>query len=258
MASRDHGGGERNAGVTMETQLSRQCLEVLHAKTVKDFVRISGEFGRSMGFHTMGAMVITDHSPHLSETQSITTAPADYMPTFDDPNGAKLDPVLQHCKRSSAPIVWDQKTYVTAGRMDFWDHQAAFGYQSGVGVAIHLPHGRHFALGFDSDKRSCAPRKAMLGLTLDFLMFASYAQAAAFDLCVPYEGGSNANVIAVGELDALRRSIDGLSDWEVGNAMGISETEVLLRVRRAMQKLGCATKYEAALRAIRLGLITCS
>ena len=242
----------------METQLNRQCLEVLHAKTVKDFVRISAEFGQSMGFHTMAAMVVTDHSPHLSECQSVTNASPDYMPTFDDPDGARLDPVLQHCKRSSAPIAWDQRTYVAAGRMDFWEHQAAFGYRSGIGVAIHLPRGRHFALGFDSDERSCASRKAMLGLTLDFVMFASYAQAAAFDLCLPYAEGRNESVIAAGELDALRRSIDGLSDWEVGNAMGISETEVLLRVRRAMMKLGCATKYEAGLRAIQLGLIACN
>ena len=242
----------------METQLHRQCLEVLHAKTVKDFVRISAEFGQSMGFHTMAAMVVTDHSPHLSEIRSVTTAAPDYMPTFDDPDGMRLDPVLQHCRRSSAPIVWDQRTYVDAGRMDFWDHQAAFGFRSGIGVAIHLPHGRHFALGFDSAARSCMPRRTKLGLMLDFQMFASHAQAAAFELCLPYPGGRTENVIATGELDALRRSIDGLSDWEVGNAMGISETEVLLRVRRAMTKLGCATKYETALRAIRLGLITCS
>lgn len=142
--------------------------------------------------------------------------------------------------------------------MDFWDHQAAFGYQSGIAVAIHLPRGRHFVFGFDSDRRSCAPKRAVLGLSLDFLMFVSYAQAAAFDLCLPYEGSRNESVIATGELDALRRSIGGLTDWEVGNAMGISESEVLLRVRRAVTKLGCATKYEAGLRAIRLGLVTCA
>ena len=97
----------------------------------------------------------------------------------------------------------------------------------------------------------------MLGVTLDFQTFASFAQAAAFDLCIPYAGGRNEKVIAMGELDALRRSIDGLNDWEVGNAMGISEREVTLRLRRAMAKLGCTTKYEAALRAIRMGLVDC-
>ncbi len=241
----------------METQLHRQCLEVLHAKTVKDFVRISGEFGQSMGFHTMGSVVITDHSPDLSEFQSVTNAPPDWMPAFQDLELARLDPVLQHCKLSSSPIVWDQGTYVAAGQPDLWDHQAAYGYQSGIGVAIHLPRGRHFVFGFDSDERSCATRRAKLGLTLDFQTFVSHAQAAAFDLCIPYTGSRRVNMLATGELDALRRSMDGLTDWEVGDAMGISEKEVLLRLRRAMTKLGCTTKYEAAIRAIRLGLVTC-
>ena len=124
-------------------------------------------------------------------------------------------------------------------------------------MGIHLPHGKHFAFGFDSEERNCAPKKALLGLTLDFMKFSYYAQAAAFDLCLPYAGASDGNTLAQGELDALRRSIDGFSDWEIGDAMGISDTEVQLRLRRATRKLGCATKYEAALRAIRLGLATC-
>ena len=241
----------------MDTQLNRQCLEVLHAKTVKEFVRISAEFGQSMGFHTMAAMVISDHAPDFTEVQSVTDAPPEYMPIFEDLNSAKADPVLQHCKQSSSTIVWDQRTYVAAGRGDFWEHQAAFGYQSGIGVAIHLPRGRHFALGFDSDERCCVTQKALLGLSLDFALFASYAQAAAFDLCIPYAQSSNACALAAGELDALKRSMDGLNDWEVGHAMGISETEVLLRLRRASTKLGCSTRYEAALRALRLGLVEC-
>ena len=242
----------------METQLHRQCLEVLHAKTVKDFVRIAAEFGRSTGFHTMGSVVITEHSPGLSEFQSATNAPPDWLPEFQDLALARLDPVLQHCKRSSSPIIWDQTYYVAAGQADLWDHQAAYGYKSGIGVAIHLPRGRHFLFGFDSDQRSCTTRTAKLGLALDFQTFVSYAQAAAFDLCIPYAGSHHMDTLAQGELEALRRSMDGLSDWEVGTAMGISEKEVLLRLRRAVTKLGCSTKYEAAIRAIRIGLVTCS
>ncbi len=241
----------------MDTQLNRQCLEVLHAKTVKDFVRISGEFAESMGFHTMAAMVVTDHSPHLSEFQTVTNAPPDYLPTFEDVDSARLDPVSQYCKKFSSPIVWNQNTYVAAGRADFWEHQAAFGLQSGICVAFHLPRGKHFMFGLTSDKRDCGARKAILGLTLDVKTFAAYAQAAAFDHCAPYIRSSDEKILAASELDALRRSMDGLSDWEVGCAMGISETDVLLRLRRATEKLGCSTKYEAALRAIRLGLVAC-
>ena len=241
----------------MDTQLNRQCLEVLHAKTVKDFVRISGEFGKLMGFHTMGSLVVTDHSPNLTEFQSITNAPPDYLPTFEDADSAKLDPVSQYCKRSSSPLVWSQETYVAAGRTDLWEQQVPFGFQSGICVAFHLPRGRHFMFGLTSDRRTCGARGAMLGLTLDIRQFAAYAQAAAFDLCAPYAQGYDKGALAASELDALRRSMDGLNDWEVACAMGISETEVLLRLRRATAKLGCATKYEAALRAIRLGLVAC-
>jgi DNA-binding CsgD family transcriptional regulator len=239
------------------TQLNRQCLEVMHAKTVAEFVHLSGKVAQSMGFHSMGALIVIDHTPCFSEFRSVTDAPAEYLPIFEDVQTAKLDPVTQHCKRFSSSIVWDQKTYVDAGRADLWEHQAAFGYQSGVGVAMHLPRGKHFMLGFDSDDRSCVSPKARLGLTLDFLTFTAYAQAAAFDLCLPYVRGESPNALATGELDALRRSMDGLSDWEVGNAMGISETEVLLRLQRAMKKLGCATRYEAAIRALKLGLVAC-
>ncbi len=55
----------------MDTQLNRQCLEVLHAKTVKEFVRISGQVARSMGFQTMGALVVTDHSFQHSGIRSL-------------------------------------------------------------------------------------------------------------------------------------------------------------------------------------------
>ena len=112
--------------------------------------------------------------------------------------------------------------------------------------------------GVDANRKSCGAQKAIQGLASDIREFAAFAQAAAFDLCLPYSRPSTREgTLAKAELDALRRSMDGLNNWEVGRAMAISETEVLLRLRRAIHKLGCTNKYEAALRAIRLGLVDC-
>ena len=241
----------------METRLHRQCLEVLHARTVKDFVRISAEFGRSMGCQSMAAMVVTTHAPGLTEVRSVTSTPPEYLPLFEDEEAGSRDPVFLHCKHSSQPIVWSQDTYVQAGQADLWDEQAAFGLRSGIGVALHLPRGRHFVFGINSERDVCCERKAKLGMTLDLHQFAAYAQAAAFDLCTPYAPSENSAIPAPGELEALRRSMDGLNDREVADAMGISEMEVLLRLRRAMVTLGCATRYEAALRLIRMGIVKC-
>ena len=242
----------------METQLNRQCLEVLHAGTIEEFVRTTAKFGESMECHSMASMVVMVHSPYLTQMQALTNLAPEYVPVFENSEGARRDPIFRHCRHSSMPIVWSQGTYVEAGQPDLWDEQAAFGFRSGIAVAFHLPRDRHFVFGFNSDKRACFDRRARLGSTLDMQEFAAYAQAAAFDLLIPYPLGADRHLPAPGELDALRRSMDGLSDWEVGHAMGISEKEVLLRLRRATAKLGCATKYEAALRAIRLGLVDCS
>ena len=241
----------------MQIQLNRRCLEVLHAKTVEEFLRISVDFVRALGGHTVAATVVTDHSPSLTEFQSVTNAPRAYLPAFEDMASAKLDPVSQHCKRSFSPIAWDQDLYVSRGRGDFWEHQSEFGYLSGISVAFHLPRGKHFMFGMDSDLRVLASKKDMRQLESDIHTFAAHSQAAAFDLCLPYPKEIDCDVLPSGELDALRRSMDGLSNWEVGRAMGISETEVLLRIQRAMQRLGCTTKYEASLRAIKLGLVDC-
>jgi DNA-binding CsgD family transcriptional regulator len=241
----------------METQMNRRCLDILHASSVSEFKRLNVEFIHSLGFQTISATVVTDHSSSLTDFQSVTNAPVDYMPCFEDMDSARLDPVSQHCKRSSSPIVWDQDFYVGEGRGDYWEEQAAFGYKSGICVAFHLPRGRHFMYGVDSPKRSCGSKKDARSLSTDVQEFAAYAQAAAFDLCMPYSRTETRGELAIGELDALRRSMDGLNNWEVGRAMAISDTEVMLRLRRAMHKLGCANKYETALRAIRLGLVDC-
>ena len=242
----------------METQIDRHCNDVLRATSVKEFSRHIASFIQFIGLETVGATVILDHGRGLTEFQSVTNAPAGYLSDFQDIESARLDPVSQHCKRSSAPIVWDQDFYCCKRRADYWERQAAFGLRSGVSVALHLPRGRHFLFGADCDRRTCGDERRRRELCADIKHFASYAQAAAFDLCLPYEQPNDQTKLAKGELDALRWSIDGLCDWEVGRAMAISETEVTLRLRRAMLKMGCASKYEAGLRAIRLGLVDCA
>ena len=51
---------------------------------------------------------------------------------------------MQHCRRQSLPIIWDQGTYTSQGQGDLWEEQARFGYQTGIAMALHLPEGRHF------------------------------------------------------------------------------------------------------------------
>ena len=240
-----------------ETLHERRCLEILHSESVAEFSKLLGRFTNSVGFDSFGTTVITDHSSGMTEFQSLTNASSAYLEDFQDLASAKFDPVSQHCKRSSLPIIWDQRFYVAADRGDFWEHQAAFGLKTGISIAWHLPHGRHFLFGVSLDQENCGNERRTRELASELSILGSYAQAAAFDICIPYERSTDNLKIAKSELDVLRWGLDGLCNWEIGRTMGISETEVALRFHRVIAKLGCANRYEACLRAIRLGLVHC-
>jgi DNA-binding CsgD family transcriptional regulator len=232
------------------------CLEMLHSQSVKEFSKRLFAFTEGLGFTTVAAMVITDHSPTLTEFQTVTNAPTSYLTDFENLELGRIDPVSQHCKKSNAPIVWDRLTYASPQEKDLWQHQAEFGFRSGLAVAMHPGRCRHFMFGADWNHDSCARVPHFKRISEDLLEFASHAQAAAFELCQPAARLLDPpQLLSRRELDALSRSMDGHTSWEIGAAMSISERHATLLLHRAMNALGCSTKYEAVLRAIRLGLI---
>ncbi len=240
----------------MDSLLNRKCLDVLHAGTVKDFTKQLVDFAQGLGFSTVSALVITDHSPTLTEFQTVTNAPEAYLKDFENLALGRIDPVSQHCKRSSNPIVWDRRTYASPTERGLWEHQATFGYKSGFAFAMHFARGRHYMFGADWDHDRCENVSNYKQILEDLLTFATHAQAAAFDLCIPSAPDPNNSwSLAKCEIEALRWTMDGKTSWEVAEEVSISERHATLLMHRAMQKLGCSNKYETVLRAIRLGLV---
>ena len=236
----------------------KRCLDVLHATSVKDFTRQIVTFVQDLGFSTFAAMVVTDHSPTLREFHTVNNAPEAYAETFRDRRFTVIDPVLQHCKHSSSPFVWDRRNYACPQTRPLWEGQEPFGYRSGLAVGMHFARGRHFVFGANWSKDRCEDAPRFKSIAEDLLSFAEHAQAAAFELTLPSKvDRSNILSLASAELEALRWTMDGMTSWEVADRMSISERHVTLLLRRAMHQLGCSSRYEAGLRAIRLGLIEC-
>lgn len=236
----------------------KRCLNVLHATSVKDFTRQIVAFVQDLGFSTFGAMVVTDHSPTLREFHILNNAPEAYLETFRDRRLTVIDPVLQHCKHSRSPFVWDRRVYSSPHTQPLWEGQEPYGYRSGLAVGMHFARGRHFVFGANWARERCEDAPHFKAIAEDLLSFAAHAQAAAFELTLPSKRDRNgAWSLATSELEALRWTMDGMTSWNVADRMSISERHVTLLLRRAMQKLGCSSKYETGLRAIRLGLIEC-
>ena len=234
----------------------KRCLDVLHSTSVADFKNQVVAFVQHLGFSTFGTLVVTDHSSALREFKSLNNAPEAYVEAATYSKFTLIDPVLQHCKLSNAPIVWDQRDYAFTHTRPLWEEQEPFGYKSGLAVGMHFARGRHFVFGANWARDRCSNAPHFKSIAEDLLSFAEHAQAAAFELTLPARQAPDAPLsLANLELEAIRWTMDGMNSWEVADRMLISERHATLLTRRAMHKLDCSTKYEAVLRAIKLGLI---
>ncbi|MDC8786551.1 autoinducer binding domain-containing protein [Roseateles koreensis] len=230
---------------------------VLEAKSRDQFRSEIVHFAQGLGFSTVSATAVVDRTPGVSDFETVDNTPAAYIAHFQDKETWRKCPVMQHCKRQSIPIVWNQDTYVASGQGDLWEDQAKFGYQTGMALALHMPDGRHFMLGMESSRPLPTESTVLTRMLADLQLFAVYAQEAAWRVMLPSPLGTFGPTqrLTPRELEALRWTMDGKTAWEVGVILSISERTAVLHISNAMRKLECNTKHQAVLKALRLGLI---
>ncbi len=228
---------------------------VMEARSREEFKDQVVRFALSLGFETVSAMTVVDHGLGNSEFIVVDNTPQQYAEPYGDPNIGRRDPVMQHCRRQSVPIIWDQGTYVTQGAGELWEEMSQYGYCTGIAMALHLPEGRHFQLGVDRDRPLPSDPVELQRIVADLQLFAVHAQDAALRLLLPTSLQPERPALTPRELEALRWTMEGKTAWEVGAILGISERTAVLHVNNAMHKLGCVNKHQAVLKALRLGLI---
>jgi DNA-binding CsgD family transcriptional regulator len=228
---------------------------VLEAQTREEFGSELSRFTQSLGFATYSALTVVDRGMGESEFIAVDNTPLNFAETFNDPSVGRRDPVMQHCRTQSMPIVWDQRTYVNSGAAELWEQQASFGYVTGIAMALHLPEGRHFVLGVDRDKPLPEDPGELQRTVADLQLFAVHALDAAMRILVPKALQPERPALTPRELEALRWTMEGKTAWEVGSILGITERTAVLHINNAMHKLGAVNKHQAVLKALRLGLI---
>jgi DNA-binding CsgD family transcriptional regulator len=228
---------------------------VLQAGNREEFRDEIVRFARGLGFDTVSAMAVIDHGIGRSEFITVDNTPVAYVDAFHNTSAMRRDPVMQHCKRQSLPIIWDQHTYTSNGQGELWEEQARFGYHTGIAMALHLPEGRHFQMGVDRDRALPADHMELTRLVADLQLFAVHALDAAMRVLIPRADTSELPALTPRELEALRWTMDGKTAWEVGAILGISERTAVSHLNNAMRKLGCVNKHQAVLKALRLRLI---
>lgn len=235
--------------------LQGHYLSVLQSQDRDEFQREVVRFTQELGFERVSALTVIDQPSGGPQFIPVHNTPAAFLSVYNDAPRGRIDPVMQHLRRSSVPLMWDQGTYVGAQLGEQWEVQAQFGYQTGISLAMHLPDGRHFTLGLMRNEPLPKESAALTRLVADVQLFAVYAQEAAFRVLVPTAAQPETPGLTPRELEGLKWTMEGKTAWEVGAILGISERTAVLHINNAMHKLGCINKHQAVLKALKLGLI---
>jgi DNA-binding CsgD family transcriptional regulator len=181
--------------------------------------------------------------------------PDGYLAAFNNTENAKLDPVMQHLKHHSAPIVWGQSNYLEAGQGALFEEQAPFGLRHGIAVALHLPGNRHVAVGFESPDPLPSTVAARTEMLARFQLYAAYFTDAAERLLIAPGIEREVAGVTQREREAILWTSQGKTAWEIGQILSLSESMVNKVLGAIQQKLGCVTKAQTVAKAIRLGII---
>lgn len=230
-------------------------MSVLEARSVDALRHEIVRFANQLEFECVAATAVTQRPFGEPEFITVNNIPEAYLAKSVDPQRARRDPVAQHCKRSSVPIAWSRDTYVAAGLDDQWEEQAPFGFATGISLALHLPEGRHFMFGVDRSAALPDSPAALTRLVADLQLFAVHAWEAAVRLLLPGAPVVEPPSLSPRELECLRWTMEGKTAWELGSILGVSERTVTFHITNVVQKLDCATKHQAVIKAMRLGLI---
>jgi DNA-binding CsgD family transcriptional regulator len=235
--------------------LNGDYQSVLEATNQEEFRSVVFRFAQRLGFDTVSAMVAVDRVGAPPEFVAVHNTPLAFQQTFEDLSIGRRDPVTQHCKRSSVPIIWGQHTYLKNHAIELWEHQAQFGYRNGIAMALHLPEGRHFLLGVDRDQVLPSDSAELTRIVADLQLFAVHAQDTALRVLVSEAARPELPALTPRELEVLRWTMDGKTSSEISMMLGIGDRTTVFHLQNAMQKLNCNSKHVAVVKALRLGLI---
>ncbi len=231
-------------------------LDVSQAQDRATFERRLLGFVGNLGFELASAAVAVDRPGQNSQVIMIGNTPQAFYEASRSAEDWRRDPVLKRLRASSLPFIYDQDLYVADGAADLWEEQAAFGYRTGISMALHLPEGRHFLLGVDRAAPLPESIDEVTRMMADLQLLAAYAQETAVRLLLMEERKPERVIhLTPREREVLAWTREGKSAWAVGQILAMSEHTVNYHLRNVMKKLDVSSKHLAILRALAQGLL---
>lgn len=230
----------------------QRLLDLSQAADGDSFQRQLVDLANEMEFGLVSGLVVTEMPSGPPHVVRVGNTPSAYLEAFKNVDTSARDPVLQRLKTLSVPVIYDQNLYVHESVGDLWEEQAAYGYRTGISVALHLPGQRHFVLGLDRETALPKSEIRLMRMLGDLQLLVVHAQETALRLF----GKPQTDVtLSPKEQLILRMTMQGKSAKVIGAEIHSAEATINFHLQNARVKLGVTSKHQAVLKAQSLGLI---
>jgi DNA-binding CsgD family transcriptional regulator len=233
----------------------QQLIDVGLSEDIASFERRLVATADALGFPIISGMLVRGAFKD-AEAQLTTfgNTPAGHIDAAHDRNDGLKDPVIDGLLTQTAPVIYDQDTYVKAGVGELWERQAPYGYKTGIAVKLHLPGDKHFMLGVDREEALPQVGAQLMQMVAGLQLLAAHALTAADRLLSPRLHSEEFPKLTRRELDVLSWTAQGKTAWEVSVILGMSEKTVNFHLGNAMRKLQVSSKHQAVLKCVAAGV----
>lgn len=210
----------------------------------------------ALGFGLCGGTFIRGRlSSGNATVRALGNPPDGFLEASRSLDAGLRDPLLTAMLAKPGMFTYDQALYTESGAADLWDNQAAFGFRSGMAVALHeTSHLELFSFGVDGPDSLPTQAASRLALEAQLRMVAMHAHEAAKRLWTA-RVAVDLNAVNAEETEALKWASDGMCVWVRGDKLVHSRPGLASAQRSAARKLGTFGPG-AVLRAIEGGLIS--
>lgn len=182
--------------------------------------------------------------------------PERWAEAFSEDRLYEIDPMLLRAEQSPFPFHWDDREFRaqhTDKQMKLVAAASSLGLRSGYTIPIHLswvPGALRASCSLVPASSSIDPRSYDTAERLS-----TYFYAAAIRASLPCTTGRPI-VLSPRERQCLELVAQGKSEWVIAKLLGLHQGTVHKYIERTRRRLGVATRVQAVVKALQMGLIS--
>lgn len=227
------------------------------------------------GLRRMAADLGVDHGAFfllhpVGGFSSVSTFPQTWVRWYGESWYHRIDPVIRLAVRTARPFCWSPDRFpcaLTGRQRAFLEEAGKHGLGHGLAIPIHGPGGFSGLVGSIGILHLVDADAGRLGRATQGEHARLFAVALDLRDCLlgdghsgmsgegKMAGGEPERKLSGRERECLVLTLEGHTAAEAGAMLGLSVSSVHRYSSHAQRKLECRNKYQAAIRAMRLGLL---